>query len=109
MTIKKPKFQIFLRRNHSFFWFPRLTRRRLSWKDKWGTPRCEDSPHFYLEWTWLVLSGFWGCDGYWEQKLWITEYSDGDHTKAKATWPWKNSANESTWVDELTNPKFKKK
>jgi hypothetical protein len=110
MRIKKPKFQIFWRKNHSWFWIPRITKSKLMWKDKWSTPRCEREPHFYFEWMWFIVYGVWGCDRYWEQRIWIKVYNEGDYEKAKSTWPWSTGKNnESTWRDELTNPKSKQK
>lgn len=103
MKIKKPKFKIRLRKNFTFRFFPRLTRRKMEWKDKWNVPRCEHVPHFYFEWLWFVIYGEWGCERYWEQLLWITEYNDGDYAKAKSTWPWTHgTSKESTWNDSLT-------
>lgn len=101
MKIKRPDFKLSFRKNHSWFWLPRFTRTGLRWKDKWSTPRCEREPHFYFEWMWFVIYGVWGCDQYWEQRLWIKVYNDGDYEKAKAEWPWRNGNSESTWIDEL--------
>lgn len=59
----------------------------LIWKEKWNLPRVEMCP--YLEITILnnVLTWYFGDDEYWERKLWLKKYCNGDKLKAKETWP----------------------
>ena len=97
-TMKKPKFTIQFYRNH-FRWIPYFRKRKLQWKDKFNSPRCEREPHFCLEWLWFGVYGVWGDDHYWEQWLWIYEYNNGDYQKAKETWEWETMDGVSTWVD----------
>jgi hypothetical protein len=105
MKLKKPKFKLYFSRNFSFTIIPRFKKYGLTWKDKFGTPRCEMSPNFQFEWLWFGIMGKWGCDRYWEQRLWFEEYSHCDYAEAKQTWPWiSGHTQKSTWDDKLTKP-----
>ncbi len=97
----KAKFQLkFYKNQYRFNWTPYFIKRKLRWKDKFETPRCETEPYFRFEWLWFGIHGMWGDDQYWEQWLWIYEYNQGDIKKAKESWPWTSmETKESTWVD----------
>ena len=98
--MKKPKFNLSLYNNYKFVWIPYFIKRKLMWKDKFETPRCEREPYFMFEWLWFGIYGVWGDDQYWEQWLWINEYHNGDVEKAKSEWGWVNrETKESTWID----------
>lgn len=97
--IRKPRLHIVSYRNYKFRILPFFLKRKLMWKDKFGTPRCEREPYFTFEWLWFVISGVWEDDDYWEQKLWISVYNDMNYEKAKSTWPWTTMDDVSTWKD----------
>ena len=98
--MKKPKFELRFYKNYIFMWLPFFEKRKLMWKDKFATPRCECDPYFNLGWLWWGVRGTWGDDEYWEQWLWVYEYHDGDITKAKKEWQWFDGDTKlSTWDD----------
>lgn len=98
--MKKAKFKLSFYKNIYFYFIPRFYYQKLRWKDKFNTPRCEREPHFKFEWLWFGIYGVWGDDQYWEQKLWIDEYNNGDIEKAKKEWGWIDFyTKESTWID----------
>ena len=84
-----------------------IVSRDVMWKDKYETPRHEDSPYIWIHlfgydflWYWtireVVKDGF-DMD-YWEQALWYLYYSNSDLKKAEETWPWTQyNSDESTW------------
>ena len=89
----------------------------VGWKDKWNTPRFEESPFIMIilfnkfKFTWVLeVSNFKGqLDFYWEQILWYLHYyrntSYGkldapDLESAKKSWPWSNLDGTSSWNDE---------
>ena len=98
--MNRPKFQLSCYCNCKFRILPFFIRRKLMWKDKFESPRCEREPYFKVEWLWFGLYGVWGDDQYWEQWLWINKYCGGDEIKAKETWGWVDSeTNQSTWKE----------
>jgi len=75
----------------------------LGWKDKWGSPRYEWSPAFYIfffKWQFCI---WWGApdrenDKYYEMILWYLKYSENDIIKAEKTWGWVDyETKKSTW------------
>lgn len=73
------------------------------WKDKFDSPRFEESPCFLINlfgysigWIWKPIGNE---DEYWEQALWYLYYSNEDMEKAKETWPW-TWEGKSTWKDK---------
>lgn len=98
--MRKPKLTIRYNKNYRFLIIPHFIKRKLIWKDKFETPRCEIAPYFMFEWLWFSVYGYWEDDQYWEQWLWIYKYHDGDEEKAKKEWGWVDMENkESTWID----------
>lgn len=87
--------------------------RDVQWKDKWDTPRHEESPFisialfnkFFFNWSWGLpeeIEEHWiDIDDYWEQGLWWLHYCDKDINKARETWPWKGENDVSTWKDKF--------
>lgn len=90
------------------------------WKDKWDSPRFEESPYIIFglfKWCLAVIflpkifNARSEQDDYWEQALWYlyyyNTYSQGlldkpDINKAKESWPWERiNTNESTWNDKF--------
>lgn len=97
--MKKPKWKWHFY-NSFFRWLPLIQKKKLRWKDKFGTPRCEWAPSIHIEWLWFALRGIRGDDDYWEQWLWIHYWHNEDVEKAKETWSWVDmETKESTWVD----------
>lgn len=71
------------------------------WKDKFGTPRCELPPTFEFNWLWCSILIIVGSDDYWEQRLWVNNYYNGDIKKAREDWPWvTGGTNISTWKNK---------
>jgi hypothetical protein len=98
--MKRPKLYTYLSRGLPFRLIPRLEWNGLLWKDKFGTPRCEREPAFNIWWFTFMLNVSLGDDQYWEQRLWVEEYHDGDEEKAKRNWGWVDfETKESTWID----------
>lgn len=99
-NMKKAKLSLSTYMNYRFRWIPYYYKQKLTWKDKFGTPRCEREPYFKFEWLWFGLYGVWGDDQYWEQWLWIHKYHNGDVEKAKSNWGWVDfDTKNSTWID----------
>lgn len=77
----------------------------LVWKDKFGTPRFEWGPQFYIYFFGLEFHIWWVApdgdnDQYYEQLIWINNYCDGNVTKARDTWEWQDYYTKlSTWKD----------
>jgi hypothetical protein len=80
------------------------------WKDKYDTPRFEESPCFLINLFGYTFGYIWKFneeDEYWEQALWYlyyyNTYSQGlldspDIKKAEENWPWVDYENhKSTW------------
>lgn len=88
-------------------WPIKITWHELGWKDKYDTPRYEWCPGFYIfffHWQFCIfkVSPVGDISQYYEQKIWLEEYSDGDYDKAKSTWPWVDGhTKESTWDDKF--------
>lgn len=88
-------------------WFS-FEMRDLMWKHKYDTPRHEHDPYisirlfkyFKLTIMFQAPDGDTWSDDYWEQILWLTEYSNNDPVIAAGTWPWKNYDDKSTWRHE---------
>jgi len=100
--MRKPILYTYWGKNYRFRWLPYIYRRKLMWKDKFATPRCEMVPQFKIEFLWWVFLMEWGCDQYWEQWLWVTEYNGGDYLLAEETWGWTDmNTGKSTWDGEL--------
>lgn len=97
--MRKPKKKIYVENNYYFRWKPHLSKSKLRWKDKFGTPSIETSPYFIFEWLWFSISCFWEDADYWEQHLWIHKYHDGNEPKAIKEWGWTNFEGESTWEE----------
>lgn len=98
--MKKAKFYSHFYLNYVFDWYPKITIRKLMWKDKYKTPRCEYPPYIEINFLWFGFYGVWGTDQYWEQWLWINKYNNGNINEAKNTWPWVNSeTKQSTWKE----------
>jgi len=86
---------------YRFVLLPYTRKNPLLWKDKFGFPRCEREPYFELEWLWFYFSITWGDQDYWEQRLWIEEYHDGNIEQARKEWGWTDmDTEESTWNDK---------
>jgi hypothetical protein len=95
--MKKPKSKFNFWKNY-WRWLPYLKKTQLQWKDKWSTPRCERCPEIRFEWLYIGLSIEFGEDRYWEQRLWIELYHDGDYEKAVEAWPWRDvKTGKSNW------------
>ncbi len=89
-----------LAKSYQFYWFPRVRKNRLLWKDKWSTPRCELEPKFELEWLWFSLLILIKDDSFWERWLWLHFYCNSVVDKASTTWGWiDHETNKSTWND----------
>jgi len=80
----------------------------LRWKDKYGTPRFEREPMFYIFLFSYQFCIFWGSpigefsDKYYEQILWWKNYSDKDIDKARKSWGWVDGDTKvSTWSDKF--------
>ncbi len=86
----------------------------LGWKDKFGTPRHEWDPGFYLYFFNLQFCIWWSspyletdvvsCENekYWEMVLWYLHYSDKDIKKAEKTWAWIGyETKKSTWDNKV--------
>lgn len=88
----------------------------LGWKEKWGMPRHEWNPAFYIYFFGLqyiaskvaphsVLEGRRNDSGYWEQWLWYTKFYDEYDSdepsikKARESWGWVDENKQSTWDD----------
>ncbi len=97
--MKKPKLKTNFYKNYKFRILPHVKIDKLEWKDKWNTPRCEKEPGFYVEWLWWGFHSSRDDSQYWEQKIWIDEYHNGDLEVAKSNWKWRNIKGESTWKD----------
>lgn len=75
------------------------------WKDKYETPRHEDSPYIWIHffkwdfiWYWRLPKDIKGYDmDYWEQALWYLYYSKADIEYAEKSWPWQNMDETSSW------------
>lgn len=88
------------------FWNPNflITSSDVMWKDKFHSPRFEESPYFLINLFGYSIGYIWKFedeDEYWEQALWYLYYANGDIDKAKETWPWVNMDKKSTWSDEF--------
>ncbi len=99
--MRKPKWSYRFYKNYRFQWIPNLYRvKKVLWKDKFESPRCEREPQFRIEWLWFGLFGIQEDDQYWEQWLWVHVYCDGNIEKAEQTWGWIDmDTKESTWVN----------
>lgn len=87
--------------------------RDVQWKDKYNTPRHEESPfvtigifnYFFFNWSWGLpkeIEEHWiDIEDYFEQGLWWLYYCDKDIKKAKETWPWRGENDISTWKDKF--------
>lgn len=102
----------------------------IKWKDKYATPRYEDSPiiaftffGYTIYWTWELYPHWPGhIDEYWEQALWyLYYYSNISQSRldkpnifmARKSWPWKtinnfNDEGQSSWKDEYLNNNIRK-
>ena len=74
----------------------------IGWKDKWNSPRYENSPSFMIFAFGLQLCIFLRSkeynDTYWEMFLWWKEYNNEDIKKSEESWGWINTqTKESTW------------
>lgn len=85
----------------------------VGWKDKYDTPRFEESPFIELSifkytfrWNWELDSEPYDTEEYWEQALWYLYYYDTysqgllnspNITIAEKSWPWTYMDNSSTW------------
>lgn len=89
--MKKPKLKYWFRNQWKSRYieidiFPKISISKLSWKDKFETPRVETEPAFYIYWLGFQFS--WTSDNEeWEKYLWATKYSK---TKDLSDWPWKS-------------------
>lgn len=102
MKIKKPKYTWQFYRKMRFSILPNIIKTPLLWKDKFNSPRCEKSPSLVVSWLFWEYYGQWGDDEYWEQKLWLDIYCDGDYDKAKKEWGWVDmDTDKSTWDDSI--------
>lgn len=81
------------------------------WKDKYDTPRYEESPYIWIHIWKLNFVWKWEApEEYWEQALWYLYYSGTitqelnrvpDIEIARRHWPWTYyESKESTWNDE---------
>lgn len=74
----------------------------LGWKDKYGTPRHEWSPAWYIfffKWQIRVNYTFGDNeDTYWEMFLWWRDYCGKDLKRAEDSWGWVDGyTNKTTW------------
>ena len=77
---------------------PSVIKKKLLWKDKHGTPRCQRIPYIRIKWLWFRIFIYRGGEQEWEQWLWIHKYNNGDVESAKETWPWiHHKTKKSTW------------
>ena len=98
--MRKPKWFLYYNKTYEFHLLPEFKYFPLRWKDKFGDPRCEQSPYFYIRWLWFDISGSKESDQYWEQWLWIHKYNGGDEKQAKERWGWINmDTHESSWKE----------
>lgn len=93
--MKKPKYKFYFQtfRYKQYFEFdlvPKIIIRRLSWKDKFETPRVESTPSFEVNWLGCQFMWETGSDQDWEKYLWATKYSK---TGDLQDWPWKDIKN----------------
>lgn len=76
----------------------------LTWKDKYDIPRFEFPPsiNIIIFKSWQILIWLDEDHNYWEQLLWYLYYSGEipNIDKAKSSWPWVDSENNTTWKDE---------
>jgi hypothetical protein len=75
---------------------------QLGWKDKYGSPRFEWAPAWYIFFfKWQLRVEYMpetDVDNFWEMYLWWKDYCDEDLTKAESTWGWQDpETKESTW------------
>ena len=73
----------------------------LGWKEKYGTPRFEWSPAFYMFFFHWQFCIWWKApveneDNFWEMFLWWKYFCYEDIIKAEKTWRWKSNG-VSTW------------
>lgn len=98
--MKKAKWELKFYLCDKFRWLNYYSNIHLRWKDKYGTPRCENVPHFYFEWLWFGMYGSKGDDQYWEQWLWVNKYYHGNVEQARLEWGWIDShTKKTTWID----------
>ena len=98
--IKTPEWYWYFYKTSVFYLIPRFYRTKLLWKDKYNSPRIEFLPRIIINWLWYELSGTCECEQYWEQRIWLYKYHNGDLIKAKKEWPWIDSeTKESSWID----------
>lgn len=86
-----------------------LVTRDVMWKNKFSSPRHEDSPYIWIHlfgynflWYWKLPKKMKEYDmDYWEQALWYLYFADSNIEKAKKTWPWADLSNNSTWNENF--------
>jgi hypothetical protein len=88
--MKKPRYKFRFYRNWSSSYIevkliPSIVIYRLRWKDKFESPRVEQSPGFMVSWFGFQISMFKDQDEL-EKWLWVTKYSE---TKSLEDYPWK--------------------
>lgn len=88
--MKKPRLKFYFSNNWKhryieFYLFPKISINKLSWKDKFDSPRVETCPSLYIYWLGFQIS-FVSSDEEWEKYLWATKYSKTGDLK---DWPWK--------------------
>lgn len=90
------------------------------WKDKFDSPRFEGEPGsvfgpsprisltlfrtFRIVVWWEAPTNYMDADTYWEMWLWYKYYCGSDMEKARATWPWTDMEDNSTWKEEFVLP-----
>ena len=88
------------------FWIPWniISISDVMWKDKFGSPRFEESPYLLINLFGYSFGYIWKFnneDEYWEQALWYLYYCDSNLEKAKKSWPWEDMKGNSTWKNEF--------
>lgn len=87
--MKKPKIRFKIRNNWRYRYnviqiIPEITVHKLSWKDKYNTPRVETIPQLGISWLGFNFSFYYGDDEEWERHLWDKKYR-----KEFGEYPWK--------------------
>ncbi len=99
--VKNPKLKIKYSKI-SWIWIPQFYKNKLIWKENLGVPECTQMPSYHFKWLLIHVSFTLGCKQYWEQRIWLAEYSNDDYQEAVSTWPWiDNKTFKSTWKNHL--------
>lgn len=106
--MKKPKWRITFRllKMSQFNWgFKKYINQKLSWKDKYDSPRIEIIPKYLFSFFCFQLDFIQGSEEEWEWYLWVTYYCGGNLEKGIETFPWCELNSEGKLIK--TNPHLK--